>query len=197
MRWVGKATTHGRQQFYQACVVNGVKYSVGDTVLVEQAQDEERRPWAATIEGLWQDMYGEKWADSRWFYFPEHAKFGKTSNHEENEIFASSHVDEIPVDYILSKCVVMSEEQWRNRMETDKEDDAVPTFLCRKHYSCDTGEFRPLLKDIALQKQVRLRSLQLLIATFFLLFLILWLFLRFLQMFSIVLFSLTLALHTC
>lgn len=135
-------------------MLNGVKFSVSDTVLVEHVDSKDsRHHWVATIEGFWQDIYGEKWADARWFYFPEHAKYANmTGQVDENEVFASSHVDEVPIDLIRGKCVVLSEDEWQARMESDQDD--MPTYLCRKHYSCDTGEFRPLLKDLAQKGQV-------------------------------------------
>ena len=57
--------------YYHAYVYEGVTFAVGDCVFVNVADSADF--WVAVIESLWEDQYGEKWFEGRWFYDPMNA----------------------------------------------------------------------------------------------------------------------------
>lgn len=68
--------------FYDNVIVDGVKYSIGDKIIVEISSNRlingnECNLCICEIESIWKDEYHDKWFESRWFYFPEEIKGGR------------------------------------------------------------------------------------------------------------------------
>jgi origin recognition complex subunit 1 len=116
---------------------------VGDAVEAESGGAE---PFVGTVERLWEDAYGEKWVELRWFYRPEETAHGRLRRHLPNEVFHSAHLDTNPLACVLGKVRVVSEAEFRV-LQRESDFDPSGVYVCRMRYNDDTGEFRPLLAD--------------------------------------------------
>ena len=71
VRWNGAPLCKiNRDTYYGSYTItdDGETFAVGDCVYVNVSND--AGIWVAEIASLWQDQYGEKWFEGRWFYEP-------------------------------------------------------------------------------------------------------------------------------
>ena len=70
--WQGNSLcTIDTDTYYPKYEYENETFSLGDCVYVNVADSSDY--WVAVIESLWEDQYGEKWFEGRWFYDPTNA----------------------------------------------------------------------------------------------------------------------------
>ena len=95
------------------------------------------------IVDAWQDMYGGRLLEVRWYWLPQETKHGRLPSHHDRELFGTAHMGEVDVDTIQSKVSVLSEHDYHDREARDELDDCV--YFCRRNYDHDRGDFKPLV----------------------------------------------------
>ena len=73
----------------------------------DSPQNHTRQFLAAEIESLWACAQGDKWAEVRWWYFPEETHCGRRATDGPHEVFESAHIDENMLDSILHPITVV------------------------------------------------------------------------------------------
>ena len=166
--------------YYSAYVYENETFSLGDCVYVNVS--DSRDYWVAVIESLWEDQYGEKWFEGRWFYEPAQAygcsiRVAPGSHTEsssslsgrsnkpkarsrielpsERERYESDHIDENTIETIAGKVTVYTAQQFRDMMEKSSN---VPAdlFYCQCFYRTAMGMVRPILEQSTREQRAKL-----------------------------------------
>ncbi|RWW01320.1 hypothetical protein GW17_00035648 [Ensete ventricosum] len=72
-------------------------------------EDYKTKPYVAIIKDIAQDVDGKVWVTGQWFYRPEVAVkkgVGHWKARDHRELFYSFHLDEVPAESVMHKCVV-------------------------------------------------------------------------------------------
>ncbi|XP_057510610.1 uncharacterized protein LOC130792992 isoform X1 [Actinidia eriantha] len=130
----------GRQSHYEAYEYDGVRFDLEDPVLVSPEKKSEK-PYIAILKDITQKKDGSMDVTGQWFYRPEEAKKeggGNWQSRDTRELFYSFHLDSVPAETVMHKCVVHFiplNKQIPNRKQH-------PGFIVQKVY--DTGQKRLL-----------------------------------------------------
>ncbi|KAJ0966676.1 hypothetical protein J5N97_023593 [Dioscorea zingiberensis] len=86
----------------------GNVYKLDDNVLLSPESTKEK-PYIAIIKDITQDVNGSVMVTGQWFYRPEEAAKeggGTWQGRDTREIYFSFHIDEVPAESVMHKCVV-------------------------------------------------------------------------------------------
>ncbi|XP_039118107.1 LOW QUALITY PROTEIN: uncharacterized protein LOC120254026 [Dioscorea cayenensis subsp. rotundata] len=86
----------------------GNVYKLNDNVLLSPEHVKEK-PYIAIIKDITQDVNGSVMVTGQWFYRPEEATKeggGTWQGRDTREIYFSSHIDELPAECVMHKCVI-------------------------------------------------------------------------------------------
>ncbi|WOK94864.1 hypothetical protein Cni_G03569 [Canna indica] len=87
---------------------DGNVFSLEDPVLLTPETD-ETKPYVAIIKDITQDQQGNVSVTGQWFYRPEEAEKkggGNWEARDTRELFYSFHLDEVPAESVMHKCIV-------------------------------------------------------------------------------------------
>ena len=124
------------------------QFKLGDFVCIcteEADSSAETTDRIGEIVDAWQDMYGGRLLEVRWYWLPQETKHGRLPAHHDRELFGTAHMGEVEVDTIQSKVSVLSERDYHDRAACGELDDCV--YFCRKNYDHDRGDFKPLVSS--------------------------------------------------
>ncbi|KAK9049930.1 hypothetical protein SSX86_031102 [Deinandra increscens subsp. villosa] len=133
---VVKISTEGTHQknHYNAFDFDGSTYELGDTVLLAPySQGKMVKPYVAMIKDITDTDNKGIVLNTQWFYRPEDAAPRNGKNMEPigaRELFYSFHMDEVPAETIIHKCIVHFVSA-QNHIPARKE---YPGFIVRKVY---------------------------------------------------------------
>ncbi|CAN0841312.1 Chromatin remodeling protein EBS [Linum grandiflorum] len=98
----------GRRTHYDAFEFDGIQYELEDPVLLTP-EDGKQKPYVAIIKDITQNKDGSMMVTGQWFYRPDEAEKrggGNWSSSDTRELFYSFHLDEVPAESVMHKCVV-------------------------------------------------------------------------------------------
>uniref|UniRef100_A0A1D1Y1U5 Protein polybromo-1 n=1 Tax=Anthurium amnicola TaxID=1678845 RepID=A0A1D1Y1U5_9ARAE len=125
-----------RKKHYSAFEYDGLQFELEDPVLLSP-EVKNQKPYVAIIKDITQDSTGNMMVLGQWFYRPEEAEKkggGTWQSHDTRELFYSFHLDEVPAESVMHRCVVHfvpPNKQWPIRSQN-------PGFIVQKVY--DTVE---------------------------------------------------------
>jgi len=168
--------------YYSSFTCEGETFSIGDCVYINVA--DSKTLWVASIEALWEDQYGEKWFEGRWFYDPvdaygcsirvapgSHADSSSSSSSSssnsnssrknrielplDREKYESDHIDENTIESIAGKVTINTATQFRNMLEKSTN---VPDdlYYCQCFYRTAMGMVRPILEQSTREQRAKL-----------------------------------------
>ncbi|VEU24357.1 DEKNAAC105534 [Brettanomyces naardenensis] len=129
--------------------IDNIEVRVGDTVLVETAEDgeeseEDGRPSIGLVKDI---LFGtESFLEVRVFWFYGMTEINKdrlTEGYSDNDVFLSPVVDKIELSNILGRCTVISEKSLAKMVIDESNTDT--TFICRRFCDSDGGYFTDIL----------------------------------------------------
>ncbi|CAL9172898.1 unnamed protein product [Musa hybrid cultivar] len=97
-----------KKMHYSSFEFDGNVFELEDPVLLTP-EDYKTKPYVAIIKDIAQDVDGNVWVTGQWFYRPEEAVKkggGHWKAHDHRELFYSFHLDEVPAESVMHKCVV-------------------------------------------------------------------------------------------
>ncbi|CAL1401076.1 unnamed protein product [Linum trigynum] len=141
-----------RRTHYKGFEFDGIQYELEDPVLLTP-EDQDQKPYVAIIKDIAQTKDGNMMITGQWFYRPDEAEKrggGNWISSDTRELFYSFHLDEVPAESVLHKCVahfIPVHKQIPNR----KQD---PGFIVQKVYDTDNKKLWQLTdKDYEDDKQ--------------------------------------------
>eukprot|EP00946_MAST-07B_sp_MAST-7B-sp1_P001819 g1819.t1 len=157
-RWNGAPLCKiNRDTYYGSYTIadDGETFAVGDCVYVNVSND--AGIWVAEIASLWQDQYGEKWFEGRWFYEPSNTwgcsiRTNRKSSGPKSdlpaalELYESDHIDENLIDTINGKALVVSPAEFRN-IASKQSHLPEDLYYCENLYRTEAGMVRPLIRQ--------------------------------------------------
>ncbi|XP_042460685.1 uncharacterized protein LOC122044225 [Zingiber officinale] len=105
-----KVTGKGKKKkmHFSSFEYDGNVFELEDPVLLTP-EDNTTKPYVAIIKDMIQDTNGSLWVNGQWFYRPEEAEKrggGKWEARDTRELFYSFHLDVVPAESVMHKCVV-------------------------------------------------------------------------------------------
>ncbi|URD93220.1 BAH domain containing protein [Musa troglodytarum] len=97
-----------KKMHYSSFEFDGNVFELEDPVLLTP-EDYKTKPYVAIIKDIAQDVDGNVWVTGQWFYRPEEAVKkggGHWEARDHRELFYSFHLDEVPAESVMHKCVV-------------------------------------------------------------------------------------------
>ncbi|CAN1778068.1 Chromatin remodeling protein EBS [Linum perenne] len=97
-----------RRSHFQAFEFDGIQYELEDPVLLTP-EDKKQKPYVAIIKDITQTKDGSMMVTGQWFYRPDEAEKrggGNWTSSDTRELFYSFHLDEVPAESVMHKCVV-------------------------------------------------------------------------------------------
>ncbi|CAM6042307.1 unnamed protein product [Sphagnum compactum] len=144
----------GERKHYQAFEVDGCRYDVDDPVLVTPEKTGQK-PYVAIIKEIKQAKDGSVQVTGQWFYRPEEAEKkggGMWGSNDSRELFYSLHMDEVPAESVMHKCIVHFIPHTKRFPQPLRAKH--PGFIVRKVYdACEKKLFNLTDKDYEDQMQ--------------------------------------------
>jgi origin recognition complex subunit 1 len=144
-KWLGAPQTRSKNKFYTKFERCEEIYSVGDHVMLGAPESLLIAAQLAEILACWEDQYGAKWLEIRWYYLPEETRWGRRPENDAHECFASAHVKEVELATVQCKISILSEANFREKEAAGATDEYC--YYCSKRYNHDSGEFRPIIAN--------------------------------------------------
>ncbi|THU63862.1 hypothetical protein C4D60_Mb01t20320 [Musa balbisiana] len=97
-----------KKTHYSSFEYDGNVFELEDPVLLTP-EDNKTKPYVAIIKDITQDVDGNVWVTGQWFYRPEEAEKkggGNWEARDTRQLFYSFHLDEVPAESVMHKCVV-------------------------------------------------------------------------------------------
>ncbi|XP_078439795.1 bromo-adjacent homology (BAH) domain-containing protein [Wolffia australiana] len=97
-----------RKRHYAAFEYDGLLFELEDPVLLSP-EAKNQKPYVAIIKDITQDTKGSMMVLGQWFYRPEEAERkggGTWQTRDTRELFYSFHLDEVPAESVMHRCVV-------------------------------------------------------------------------------------------
>jgi len=113
------------------------EYALGQFVLVQKDNTASVR--VAEIRKLWEDQKGEGWIEVQWFYRPSETNALGSSGIDAKEVFLSSEIAEIPIAWVVNKCMVKQKSEVGDLRAYKKRD---VNFFYQHFYDPAKGELR-------------------------------------------------------
>ncbi|KAG1361312.1 hypothetical protein COCNU_09G007750 [Cocos nucifera] len=97
-----------KKRHYRSFEYDGNTFELEDPVLLTP-EDKKQKPYVAIIKDITQDANGSMMVTGQWFYRPEEAERkngGSWEARDTRELFYSFHLDEVPAESVMHKCIV-------------------------------------------------------------------------------------------
>ncbi|CAA7399642.1 unnamed protein product [Spirodela intermedia] len=97
-----------RKRHYAAFEYDGLQFELEDPVMLSP-EAKNQKPYVAIIKDITQDTKGSMMVLGQWFYRPEEAEKkggGTWQTRDTRELFYSFHLDEVPAESVMHRCVV-------------------------------------------------------------------------------------------
>ncbi|XP_038971116.1 uncharacterized protein LOC103705583 [Phoenix dactylifera] len=97
-----------KKRHYCSFEYDGNTFELEDPVLLTP-EDKKQKPYVAIIKDITQDADGSMMVTGQWFYRPEEAERkngGSWEAQDTRELFYSFHLDEVPAESVMHKCIV-------------------------------------------------------------------------------------------
>nr|CAD1834831.1 unnamed protein product [Ananas comosus var. bracteatus] len=97
-----------KKKHYASFEYDGNVFELEDPVLLTP-EDKKQKPYVAIIKDITQDIEGNLMVTGQWFYRPEEAEKrcgGSWQARDTRELFYSFHLDDVPAESVMHKCVV-------------------------------------------------------------------------------------------
>ncbi|XP_072990436.1 protein REPRESSOR OF VERNALIZATION 1 [Typha latifolia] len=97
-----------KKKHFASFEYDGNVFELEDPVLLTP-EDKRQKPYVAIIKDITQDIDGNLMVNGQWFYRPEEAEKrggGSWEARDTRELFYSFHLDEVPAESVMHKCVV-------------------------------------------------------------------------------------------